>query len=544
MMIARRSSSRLGEHMGSHTGCLEAARCTCGEAERRRDWEAERTPPHRLPDPLIPVLSVLLGLTACEQDTHSLEPGVLTALPSPGALGAAMALKLESPSVLRLTCQAESDAAEVHEVSSPEGNEHHFELWGLLADTRYDCTAVNPSAPDLVLGALTFTTEPLPPGLGIPEITLPATDPSQVGYLLYNHSFLYEKFYWEDPALVILDPAGQLRWYEQGIGGGDIDSLLVPGKGILFGGATPPFQTAPTLIDLTGDPSYVATSITASEYEEPGAYNHDCGLTTDGKHILTLAYEYFEDWRGFIVKEIELQHNMLTWAWSSVEDGLAQGLLQPGSMANYDPHHANAVFDREEPEGRAIYLSLAHIDQIFKIDYQTRAVKWVLGRGGDFTLLEADGTPAEEWRWFFGQHDVKRIGNQLSVYDNGVDRGYWGQPNTSRALVLTLDEAARTATITFEYTEPFWEEPFWGGYDRYDDGSGLITLSHCDTCTPNLGHPSAFILHDAAGELLWRADFPDTASALYRAERLDPCTFFTTRRYCAEGASARASVRP
>lgn len=476
---------------------------------------------------------LLVWLVACESEP-TLEPGILTELSAPGPLAASLGLALDEEAALVLTCQATRDLEEVHRVESPSSTSHHFELWGLLADTEYTCTVAKQAGTLLEGVSLVLHTAVLPDFLPAPKISVPAQLASDVGYVLFNHSILHDKFFWEDQALIILDPQGRIRWYLQGVGGGDIDALLVPGEGILFGGASPPLQTAPTVITLGGETQFVATSFRASAYEDPGSYHHDSGLTQDGTRILTLAYEAYEDWRAFVVKEIDRSSNTVTWYWSAIEDGYMEGLLSPGSAASSDPYHANAVFDREEPQGRAIYVSLAHIDQIFKLDYASRSVTWVLGRNGDFTLLEPDGSPAEEWRWFFGQHDVQRIGNQLSVYDNGVDRAYWGQTPFSRVLVLTLDEVAMTATIRFEYTEPGWQEPYWGGYDRAADGSGLITRAHCNTCTASLSSPSALIRLDPLGTVVWRADFPDLASALYRAERLDPCQVFTTRRYCAE----------
>jgi hypothetical protein len=129
--------------------------------------------------------------------------------------------------------------------------------------------------------------------------------------------------------------------------------------------------------------------------------------------------------------------------------------------------HSNALV--YEPDG-SLLLSVRNQSWVLKIDYANGLgagdVIWRLGAEGDFTLSSAD--PAQ---WFYNQHYpfvVQTSGStqQLAIYDNGNTRpDSTGQPCTdtcySRGVILNIDEAARTANITWQYS-PGWYS-FWGG---------------------------------------------------------------------------------
>lgn len=476
-------------------------------------------------------LSCLLG---CEAPPPV--PNVLVASPLYDVLGRQFELTLERPSALTLTCQATNDSTEILRRHLETSAQHHFSLRGFKADTRYVCSAQLDDATLPTPVPVEVQTEPLPEWLSVPRLTI-AAPLEQTGFTLYNYAHLGDRLTFYDPALVIVDARGNVRWYYAGVGAADIDAHFQPGPAILYGGATPPRQTAPTVMTLDGGGLFIGTSIPQTPYEDDGSYHHDVAPTVDGKHLLAMTHEEYVDadgipWKGFTLRELNIEQNEVSWSWSSIDDGYLTGALPAGTLDQDDPYHANAVEDQAEADGTYVYVSLARLDRILKIRKSTREVVWQLGWGQDFRLLESNGTPAPTSRWFYGQHDIHLEGNRLTLYDNGIRRDDHGGTNYTRVLELELDETARTARIVFEFTEPDWLEPFWGGYDLLPDGGRLITMAHCWVCNTPPDHLSALVQLDTAGKVSWRLDFDDPAVALYRAERFDPCGQFHVEGYC------------
>ncbi len=166
------------------------------------------------------------------------------------------------------------------------------------------------------------------------------------------------------------------------------------------------------------------------------------------------------------------------WAWNEFNhlDTSRQPYLYP------DWTHTNAVL-YSSSDGNLI-ISMRHQNWLVKIDYNNGVgpgdIIWHLGYQGDFTLMNADGTPdANNTDWFFAQHGPSFVTTNtsgsfsLALFDNGDDRGYVdigtggtcgvpGQPNCySTAPILQLDETALTATLTFHPTTVDYS--FFGG---------------------------------------------------------------------------------
>ncbi|MFM7199717.1 MAG: aryl-sulfate sulfotransferase [Myxococcota bacterium] len=489
---------------------------------------------------------LLISLLACEPETPSPTPIPLdelhvSALEQP--LSFLLSLHLSEAAALVGQCEGEGDPAEVVRFSFPASLDHVQLLQGFRPDTHYQCQfqTDDPARPQVFEQSL--VTAGVPEWLEVPILTVPPQDPASIGYTLYNYAVLGDRLTFTNPALVILDPLGQVRWLYEGVGGGDIDAHMLPGEGILFGGATPPRQTPPSLMGLDQKLRWVATSEVMTPYEDEGSYNHTSALTHDGEAVLALTVEYYEGWRGFMIREVERSSNTVRWYWSSIEHGVMSGSLPAGSESNSDPYHANAVVDQVEDGETYYYLSLSRLDRVLKIRRSDKAVVWQLGIRQAFQLLEADFSPAVDHRWFFGQHDLQVKGNRLSLYDNGTDRDQHKGQDYSRVLELELDELAQTARIVYEYTEPGWNEPLWGGYDPLPEGGGVIAMAHCGTCaTDSPDHLSALVQVNTAGEVVWRVDFRDSLSTIYRSSRIDGCQLFDVPAFCSDEAGVRSSL--
>ena len=129
-------------------------------------------------------------------------------------------------------------------------------------------------------------------------------------------------------------------------------------------------------------------------------------------------------------------------------------------------------------------------------------------------------------------HAPEVHGDRIFYYDNGV-----GRPggSFSRVVELQIDEAARTATVVWEYTEPGWYETIWGDVDLLPDGNVLYTRAHCGTCLPNQSSTTQIVEVDPRTNTpVWRLVMSDIHDAGYRAERIDGCALFANRRYCSD----------
>ena len=450
------------------------------------------------------------------------------------SLARAFNITLDRQAAINLSCVESAPGGEHHLLHQFAARKHTLLLRGLKSDTEYQCKATTDSGKKIRSNLVTFTTQPLPANLPKPEIVVDSQKQSNTGYTLYNYAVRNANGSMRDRYLVIIDAEGEVRWYLQDAGGINVEAVYLGDEKIAYGGWVHRDEyITPTIIGLNKQIAFVATTETASETEIPNSFHHDVDVSENAKSIFTVMHTRVDNiWSGFLIKEIDLATNRVVWSWDSLRDGVEAGYLQPGSETNPDPYHANAVFDREENGKLQIYVSARNQQQILKIDYQSKALVWSLGVNGDFTLLEKDGNLADSSRWFFGQHDVQRHGNILSVYDNGLDRVDYGGEAYSRAVQLELDESARTARIIFEYDDqPNWGEPNWGGFDPLPNGHSLLAIGHNWIANPR-PYSSRLLELNKQQKVVWEARFVDKTAGIYRADRIDGCAIFNNLSYC------------
>ncbi len=436
-----------------------------------------------------------------------------------------------------LTCDEVGGSHERH-ILHGRGAELSLTVRGLKPDTAYQCRATLEDGSGVVSPAVTLRTEALPSDLAIPQIIVPAVDPAETGYILYNYGVLTNTAGYHSNYLVIIDPNGIPRWYYEGVGGGDIDASYIGNERILFGGhgpnfGPPPHYIPPSIVTLDKEIVFTATRRKASQYETRGTYHHDAGLSATGDSVFTLVNCLIDNtWRAFTIKEIDF-NNTIRWSWDAVTDGVGSGVLPAGSKDDNDPYHANAVFDRFEDGKHYVYVLLRNMNHLLKIDYATKNLIWLIGVNGDFTLLEPDGSVATQDRWFFHAHDAKMYGNMLTIYDNCVLKSSYGGENYTRIARFEMDTVHMTLRLMFEYTEPTWLEPIWGGVDWLDDGNYSIASGHfwmADTGSFN----STLMEVDPHGNVVWRVEFPNPDDSIYRSEHIDGCDIFANETYCPE----------
>ncbi|MCA9771199.1 MAG: aryl-sulfate sulfotransferase, partial [Myxococcales bacterium] len=137
-----------------------------------------------------------------------------------------------------------------------------------------------------------------------------------------------------------------------------------------------------------------------------------------------------------------------------------------------DWSHVNGV--AYDPSDDTFVISARHLDIVFKM---TRAgeLRWVLGTEDPAT------TGDDGWPWLTllsgrlpsQMHDPRILDDgTLLLYDNGVAVGF------SRAVAYTIDPGAMTAGQDWEWIDPDWSPPLFGGYvggvDALANGNVLI----------------------------------------------------------------------
>ena len=331
----------------------------------------------------------------------------------------------------------------------------------------------------------TFMTGAVPAGLGIPavSVTTPAgiSPASGVELASLNPGSANQL------RTAAFDPDGNLIWYydyDVSLGIAQPIKLLSNGHLIIvLYGASGPGGTVRE-IDLAGNTVHEFTvsdlhqALTAAGYTwVPIGIHHDI-LSLPNGHLILLVNSSrdFTDVTGYpgvshvigdYIVDLDETYKPV-WVWSSF-DHLD---VNRHPMNFPDWTHSNALVYSQD-DGNLL-LSIRHQHWVIKIDYQNGQgsgdVLWRLGYQGDFALDA--GAPAN---WFYAQHSANIASSnssgdfQLALFDNGNGRvlddmgtacGSGVAACYSRATLFEVNEAAKTAHLTWSYQVPY---SFWGG---------------------------------------------------------------------------------
>lgn len=387
-------------------------------------------------------------------------------------------------------------------------------LRGLLPGRTYTCTTPEGAVAER-------DTDPLPDDFPVPDV-LVANDDAGWFLVQLNDGGDRQNVDAEMAYAAVLDARGGVRWYHAGLGGPDLDLTWVEGGGLLYGGAAYGGGLPPTIIDLDGEVTWEAENEPLAREVEAG-WNHDAGFSADGESVYALVRENLDEVAdGFIIKQFDASDGDQLWTWAS-SDHQDELPFDPVSSDDFDPWHANAIWDAEEADGTKLYVSLRKLSWVLKIDRASKEIEWAVGSGADFTLVDEAGTELDDSEWFYGQHDAKVIDGRLSVFDNGTWRtAHGGEDNYARVVAIDLDEANRRATLTQAWTESRGERPWkayaWGGLDPTEDGWSVANGAFWFEDPPVFR--SAVSLIDGEGEVTWRLEWDDPSIGLYRSERV------------------------
>lgn len=490
-----------------------------------------RAAPARL-EPVAPPRSDVPPPAACAADRR-LE--VVDAAVDENTLGAHavdVRVELSATADVALTCTAVDDPAEVHLAEVEVWRTGTLSLRGLRADTDYDCR-VTPICPQAADGSarLSFRTGPLPDELPSARVERDPDVPLAGGdYTLFNHQRLGSET--REQQLVVVDPEGRVRWHHALPPGLDAGVEVLPSTNGTFawGGGNSPLG-APTVVDVDGS--------TLERVEYPGSelatFHHDGKRLVDGRFLTLEAVPNSagsRTWTGFALGRWDPLTEALDWSWSS-QRAVDAGRLDPGSGSN--PWHANWA-DLVVIDGRETALvGLCNMSQVVAVDVASGQVAWIWGRGGDFTLYDADDRALGDEEWPQCLHGPDYRDGRLVLFDNGRERA------RSRVSRYRLDPDRGRSVLEWTWSDGRFADHL-GDADDLPEGRVLVTESVTNGPAESLG--TRILEVDTDGATVWALELDAEDSAVYRAQRIPGCGPFTDTRHCPDLADRLAALAP
>jgi arylsulfate sulfotransferase len=397
---------------------------------------------------------------------------------------------------------------------------------GMRANTTYHMRA----RIDLSSGITLFDADHTFTTGALPQASFPAVTVTPSDRLMTGTGVELLSSFGTDVSAVVLDTDGTVIWYyydpNQPASAFPIRRLANGNYLINFGSDMREVDLAGHILrEMTLD--QLNTALAAGGYSLQAAGIHHDVLGLNNQHWIFLVYEYrdFQDLPGYpgttsVLGDalVDLDpNNEPVWVWQAFDhlDVHRHPFMFP------DWTHSNAIVYTSDGN---LLLSMRHQSWILKIAYANGTgsgdILWRLGPDSDFTL--SGGDPAQ---WFYNQHFPVLLQTQgaqfrLALYDNGDTRpDSSGQPciqdNTcySRAVIMNVDQLARTADVSWEYV-PGWFS-FWGGSIRVLSNGNV----ECDSSTVDGGYSRVIeVMGGSDPQLVWQMDTSD--AFLYRAYRI------------------------
>jgi hypothetical protein len=197
--------------------------------------------------------------------------------------------------------------------------------------------------------------------------------------------------------------------------------------------------------------------------------HHDVDRLPDGRFALLYWDQVKEDSLTYLGDGIEILSADLKsqWTWKTSDhipatDVCSLCIKEKLFTFGQDWTHSNAItFDNDNQK---IYLNVRNLNRLYKIDYPTGNIEWIMGDGGDFG--------AGIWSHAHDPHILPN--NHVLILDNGYHRA--GGEQYSRVLNVVYDPSAKTASIAWEYREtPDFYSYGVGSVFPQDNGNILLT---------------------------------------------------------------------
>ncbi len=413
-------------------------------------------------------------------------------------LAAVMKFQTDMPAVpTRVDIEGGTNSDLKH--SDKFATEHEVLVLGLKPGKTQTVTIglVNETGQTGATQPVSVTTSPLPDYFPPLEITVRKPEKMEPGYSLIPYmkwpkTGLDEKF----GLLALYDNEGEVIWYYK------IDHTLTEVRRISTGNFV--FNRGRNglqyEIDMLGNTvrQWHTTGIPKEDVPESSvpietdSFHHDF-FEMPGGNFLTLSTEvrHFDDYPASETKpdedrkesnvigdiilefapagEIIRQYKFLDFLdpYRICYDSIGTGFWAPVykdviDKPGRDWGHANALF-YDEKDGSVI-VSMYHQDVVFKMDWATGQIKWMLGDPTGWKepwaklMLKPVG---EDFQWAYHQHGIKLTPQgTILMYDNGTHKAIppnektLNKDNFSRAVEFKVDEAAMTVEQVWSYGGP------------------------------------------------------------------------------------------
>lgn len=321
--------------------------------------------------------------------------------------------------------------------------------------------------------------------------------------------------------------------------------VFSPGSGIPLTGPPPPAGTVDAVreIDLTGttireitiDQLNTRLADAGMNYTA-GVFHHDVAVLPNGHWIVLVSNtKTFTDLTGLpgtttVLGDalIDLDTNLKpVWLWNEFD----HMDVNRHPMNFPDWTHSNAVL--YSPTDGNLLVSIRHQNWIVKVDYAdgkgSGDILWHLGEEGEFTL-QGGIDPTD---WFYAEHGPSFTSQTtagqfgLTVFDNGNDRIF---PNNescvqageatcpySSAMVLNIDETAKTATFAFHDKPSVYS--FFGGNAELLANANI----EFDLCSFSAGSARVMeVTPTSPAQTVWQLDVNKNAYRAFRMGSLYP----------------------
>lgn len=316
-----------------------------------------------------------------------------------------------------------------------------------------------------------FTTDRLPSG--VPTYTLQQDDLKQdlPGYIMLTRGDMQPGY------ITLINMEGKVVWYENtrlGVKVASFDTVTNTIYSIIGTDPDRAYNGQEILIlDLFGN------TLFHKDYTQLGKryFHHDIRRLPDGKVVFvnyvprpfdltaqggTAEETVFGD--GLTVMDL---NGKFTWEWDCFAEMNPQEdphIMEDifGIPLRSDWLHANCVsFDKNGD----FYMSFNWLNEVWKINAKTGKVMYRLGgKGGNISIPQEGYTQ--------GLHSLKILdNNKILLFDNGI------HTHTSRALLFTVNETQKTATLDLnvslpaEYSSPYMSSVEWIGPEMLMFGS-------------------------------------------------------------------------
>lgn len=261
--------------------------------------------------------------------------------------------------------------------------------------------------------------------------------------------------------MMALDRTGRIIWeYENNKEGLITEVHALPGGRL---GA----EQLISLVDIDLDGTVV------KKFTELPAH-HALQVLSDGRYAALTFDRIQQSGKGVLLGDgvaiISADWSAVDWQWLT-RDHIDMGDVCPLCI-NDDPYHlgkdwthANGltVMMDEAEQKLKLYVNIRNLNRIYRIDYPSGNIDWVMGDGGDFGA----------GLWSHSHCPEFLPGNRVLLLDNGLHRA--GGEEFSRVIEVAYDPAQKKADIVWEYREtPDFYSFALGAVHRQDNGNTFI----------------------------------------------------------------------